>query len=368
LKASPGELAKLVQFFLRRGIAGDAQLVKQESIARMEAPETTSAARNGLRLGYGLANYTDVAGGVVTHGHDGGIDGFMSRYRYMPEQNWGYVVLLNSSSSGKALQDLNRLAVDFLSMDFPKLQQPAISIATRELRKFSGFYASRAPRSRLFSFLDELTGGVRVRVIKGRLTQSGMFDKPIPLIPVSKNLFREEKEPEGTTIFVADKTGNMAVSAEGLDGISYGERSSLALAYARLALLGICALLMATSLLFAPVWILWKIFGGMKSVRHLAVRGVPALATLCLLAVPYCSKRLSVTQIGTVNLWTVGIFLGTLLFPLLSLLGLLLAKAVPKEEIHNGVRIHLLLVSLACCVVTAFMASWGLLAVRLWAP
>jgi CubicO group peptidase (beta-lactamase class C family) len=368
LKASAGELAKLVQFFLRRGIAGDTQLVKQDSIARMEASETTSAARNGLRLGYGLANYTDVADGVVTHGHDGGIDGFISAYRYMPEQNWGYVVLLNSSGSGKAQRDLNRLAVDFLSKDFPKLQQPAISITAGELRNFSGFYASCAPRNQMFSFLDELTGGARVRLINGRLTQSGMFDKPIPLVPVGKNLFREEKEPEGSTIFFVDEAGNMAVGADGLDGIFYGERSSLALAYARLALLGLCALSMATSMLFAVVWILWKVLGGMKGVRHLAVRGVPALATLCLLAVPYCFTRLSGTQIGTVNLWTLGIFMGTLLFPLLSLLGLLLARAVPKEEIHNGVRIHSLLVSLACCVVAAFMASWGLLAVRLWAP
>src|SRR6266446_11006937 len=35
LKASPGELAKLVQFLLRRGRVGDTQLVKPESILRM---------------------------------------------------------------------------------------------------------------------------------------------------------------------------------------------------------------------------------------------------------------------------------------------------------------------------------------------
>src|SRR6266436_3039702 len=69
LKASPGELAKLVQFLLRRGRAGETQLVKTESILRMEVPETTLAAKNGLRLGYGLANYSSVQGGVVTHGH-----------------------------------------------------------------------------------------------------------------------------------------------------------------------------------------------------------------------------------------------------------------------------------------------------------
>src|SRR5690242_12592351 len=78
MKASPGELAKLVQFFLRRGRAGDVQLVKPETIARMEYPETILSAKNGLRLGYGLANYTESGGGVITHGHDGGIDGFIS--------------------------------------------------------------------------------------------------------------------------------------------------------------------------------------------------------------------------------------------------------------------------------------------------
>src|ERR1700686_507348 len=35
LRASPGELAKLVQFFLRRGMGGQTQLLKPESIARM---------------------------------------------------------------------------------------------------------------------------------------------------------------------------------------------------------------------------------------------------------------------------------------------------------------------------------------------
>jgi len=49
-----------VQFLLRRGKAGDAQLLNSESILRMETPETTLAAKNGLRLGYGLCNYANV--------------------------------------------------------------------------------------------------------------------------------------------------------------------------------------------------------------------------------------------------------------------------------------------------------------------
>jgi CubicO group peptidase (beta-lactamase class C family) len=367
LKASPGELAKLVQFLLRRGKAGDAQLVKPESILRMEAPETTLAAKNGLRLGYGLCNYSSVEGGVVTHGHDGGIDGFISSYRYMPEQNWGYVILLNSDSSQQALESLNHLANDFLSRDFPKPQQPGATLPRKALEMFTGYYAPRAPRSQLFAFVDDLAGGTRIRVINGKLTRSGLFGQPEPLLFVDKNLFRGEKEPEGTTVFFVTETGDWAVVGNGVDGISYSERSTLALPMVRIALLALCLFFMLTSLPYALVWLFLKLVGAMKDGRHLSVRVVPLLATLSLLVVPLCLMKVSGAQIGSFNPWTAGIFLGTFFFPLLSILGLVLVLRVPKEEIHRGVRIHSLLVSSACCVVTGFLLSWHLLAVRLWA-
>ncbi len=368
LKASPGELAKFVQFFLRRGKSGDAQIVKPESIIRMESVESTLAAKNGLRLGYGLANYTEVVGGVVTHGHDGGIDGFISTYRYMPEQNWGYVVLLNSTQSYQSILDLNALAIDFLSKDFPKPQQPAISMSASDLEKFAGYYAPRAPRSQFLSFVEDLTGGLRIRVINGKLTRSTLFGKPEPLIPVGKNFFREEKEPEATSVFIPQEDGGMALSGQGLEGFSYGERSSIAWTYARIALLILCVVLMATSLLFAIVWVLRKVFGGMKDVRHLAVRAVPLLATLAFCGLVFCFTKLGGSDTGKFTLWTGGIFILSVLFPLLSLYGLFLAIRAPKTEIHNATRLHSLLVALACCVLAVFVASWHLIGLRLWTP
>jgi CubicO group peptidase (beta-lactamase class C family) len=368
LKASPGELARVVQFLLRRGTVGDVQLVKPESILRMEAPETTLAAKNGLRLGYGLCNYSSVEGGVVTHGHDGGIDGFISSYRYMPEQNWGYIILLNSDNSQQALESLNHLAIDFLSKDFPKFQQPVTAVPAKAMEMFAGYYAPRAPRSQLFAFVDDLTGGTRIRVINGKLTRSGLFGRSDPLLPVGKNLFRGEKEPEGTTVFFTTETGDLAVVSSGLDGIGYSERSNLALPYIRIALLSLCLFFMLTSLPYALVWLFMKLVGAMKEVRHFSVRGAPLLATLSLLLVPLCLSRLSGAQIGSFNLWTAGIFLGTSLFPILSVIGFVLVLRVPKEEIHRGVRIHSLLVSSACCVISGFFWSWHLLALRLWAP
>jgi len=367
LKASPGELAKLVQFLLRRGMAGQTRLLTPESILRMETPRTTSASRHGLRLGYGLANYTEVAGGVVTHGHDGGIDGFVSSYRYMPEEDWGYVVLLNSTGSGEALENINRLAIEFLSKDYPKPYKPVTALAPAELQSFAGFYARRAPRSQVRAFLDDLAGGIRIRAIGGQLTHSSMFGKPEAMLPAGKNLFRADKEPEGTTLFFADEAGHMAFTSMGDGGVSYAVRISPLWPYTRVALLVLCAVLMLSTLPFALIWLARKLIGKMKDVQHLIVRVVPLLAVFSLVAISLCFNALHGSAIGTLNLYTVGIYAATILFALLSPLGLVLALRVPKAEIHPGVRIHSLLVSLACCVVALFFVSWGLIGLRLWA-
>jgi hypothetical protein len=187
------------------------------------------------------------------------------------------------------------------------------------------------------------------------------------MVPVGKNFFRGEKEPEATSIFIVRDTTGMALSGEGLEGFSYGERTSIVWAYTRLALLISCVVLMATSVLFAIVWILQKLFGGMKDVQHLAVRTVPLLSALSFCVLAFCFTRLA-WDTGKFTVWNGGFFLMSLLFPLLSLLGLLLAVRVPKNEIHSGVRVHSLLVALACCVVTAYIISWHLVGLRIWAP
>jgi CubicO group peptidase (beta-lactamase class C family) len=367
MKASPGELAKLVQFFLRRGRAPDVQLLKAENIARMEFPETVSSAKNGLRLGYGLANFTENEGGVITHGHDGGIDGFISNYRYMPEQGWGYVVLLNSTVSIQALEDMNHLAVDFLSKDFPKPQQPVISLSATELKKFSGYYAPRAPRKQLLAFLNQ-PATMKIRVSNGNLECSSLFGKSRELLlPVGKNLFRGEKDPEATAVFFPNASGRMIYVRWGDNGMPYGERVFPLWVFTRLAILGASGSLMASSLLYAVACGFLWIFGELMGVKHLRVRIVPMIAVFTLVGVAYAFNKAQ-NNIGAFNFWSFAVFAGTVAFALLSLASLALAVSVPRKKIHRWVRIHSLLVSMACCVMTLFLSAWHLIGLRLWAP
>jgi len=365
LKASPSELAKLVQFFLRRGATNEKQLLKPETIARMEYPQTPLSSRNGLRLGYGLANYTEVEGGVVTHGHDGGIDGFISSYRYMPEQNWGYVVLLNSDFSGKALNDLNTLAIDFLSKDFSKPQPAVPPLSSSDLKRFTGFYAPRAPRNQLLAFLNDFQASF-VRVQNNQLAISSMFGPPKPIIPVGKNLFRHEKDPEATVAFFPNAVGRMCLVAVDQNGVPYSERFNPIWPFLRLLLLALCGVLLASSLLYAIFWVLLWAFRQLREVKHLRVRAVPLFAALTLVISFFCGGK-SIDSLGAFSIWSVIFFLGTITFAALSFIGLFLAVTVPRDEIHRAIHIHSLLVSLASCMLTIFLAHWHLLALRLWA-
>jgi hypothetical protein len=284
----------------------------------------------------------------------------------MPEQNWGYVVLLNSTVSGQALEDMNHLAIDFLSKDFPKPQQPVVSLSA-ELQKFAGFYAPRAPRYQLLAFTEDLTGGTWIRVADNKLQRSGLFGKAEHLFPVGKNLFRGEKEPEATVAFFPDQSGRMIYVGTSLDSQPYGERISPLWPYTRLVLLIGSGILMASALLFALVWGLRLLFGKLKGVKHLRVRVLPLFAVLCFLAVPFAFSK-AFSEIGESNFWPVIVCIGTILFAVLSLVSLAFAVSVPKVEIHKGVRIHSLLVSVACCIVTLFFSAWHLIGLRLWAP
>ncbi len=371
MKASPGELAKLVQFFLRRGRAGDIQLIKPESIARMEYPETISSAKNGLRLGYGLANYTESDGGVITHGHDGGIDGFISTYRYMPEQNWGYVVLLNSTVSGKALEDLNHLAIDFLSKDFPKPQYSIVQLSASELERYAGYYAPRAPRYQLLAFVEDLTSGTWIRVKDGKLQRSGLFGKKEELFPVGKNLFRGEKEPEVTSVFFPDQNGTMVYVSTNPDSQPYGERVFPLGLFARLLFLLASAVVIASALPYALFWGSWLLLARFikkfKRVKQVRVRAVPFFAVLSLILVIFGFTKLT-ENIGTFNFWSFLVWIMTIAFMVLSLVGLALAVSVPKAGMHRAERIYALVLSSACCVVTLFLSAWHLIGLRLWAP
>lgn len=369
MKSSPNEMARFVRMMLNRGELDGARIVSPESITRMETPETSLAARAGLKYGYGLANYTDLEYPLVEHGHDGGIDGFLSRYIYIPDAGAGYFFSINASgSAGRAMHKIDELLYNYMTRGVQAHQEPGGTLASGA-SEWAGYYEPRAPRQAITRYMETLLGGQFVSVDNGKIHVRSALGASHTLIPAGTNLFRSEKG--AGTIFTTDGKDHAVMIAEIPPNFSipvYFVKTSPVWPMTRLVLILGASLTMLTSVIFALIWIPRKVFGRMKGVPYLAVRILPLLATLSLpiaFAIALTSAPVYLARPGLIS---ISFFLGTIAFAVLSVASLVLALISTRWPTNRGARIHSILVAVACVGMTGYLAYWHQIGLRLWMP
>ncbi len=367
LHSSPAELARLVQLFLGRGTIGDERLFSPETIAAMEKPRTLPA--NELGVGYGLANYTSLVNGFVAHGHNGGVDGFLSEAMYIPERGVGWVVLINTSGSG-GLDRVRRVVARYLTRDMPAPVLPTASVSADALATYAGYYASASPRIELTAGLDHLLGGRTLLVKDGALWERSFLERAKRLVPTGvPGGFRSEDEGTTRLAFARDEAGNAVM----LSNTRYFVKTPTWRIVAERGVVFASVALMASSILFAIVWGTRWIFSKRfrARARPMATRVAPMLASVaCFVAVGILMSLTGFRHFvpPLVNPRTVGAFVAPLVFMLLAgvALGHALRSIVRRHELSSAVKIHSLLVALGSCAIVLWMAYWRLLGVRLW--
>ncbi len=368
LKSSPAELAALVQMFLNDGKAGDQQIVSAASIERMEYPETTLAARAGLKEGYGFANAANFSGPVVGHGHDGGIAGFLSSYEYMAHQGVGFVAMINSDSGDAALEAIDHLLARYLLAGQSLPAPPTATIPPDQLAKFTGYYEKENPRNQMTTFLDVLLDGAHVSLSRGQLyLKSGWLGRAQPLVPTGGNQFRLVDQAAPSTIFFRGPDGREVLATAAGEEF-FGERRGELWPFLRFVLVHLALFLIATSFVFALWWMPLKLLGRRKGTPGIALRLMPILAGLSLVGAYLILAYTPIWVLGVYTMASVGVWLLTWLFAAFSVLGLVLAWRARWQGVHRGVFWHSLVVILACCGLTIYMAYWHLLGIQLWKP
>ena len=173
-------------------------LVSRSSIERMERPETTLAARAGLRAGYGLSNYVTISDGFAYHGHNGGVEGGLTELAYLPDQSVGYVFFINSGN-GSASEKIGKLIHGYLTRDQQKPDlPPAVPLNNASLGPFFGYLEPITPRQEIMRCLERILGVVKLTCANGKLVARPMLGKRKVYLATSDILFREEKEPMAT--------------------------------------------------------------------------------------------------------------------------------------------------------------------------
>ena len=266
MKSSANEMAQFVRMMLNRGELDGVRIVSPESIARMETPETSLAARAGLKDGYGLGNYADDEEPLTQHGHDGGIDGFLSRYAYVPEAGVGYFFSINDSSpsgAAHAVHEIEHVLYAYMTRGTQAHQEPATKLPTGA-SEWTGYYQFAAPRQQKLSCFDLLLGGEFVSIKGDTMRARPVLGSARPLIPVGDNQFRTKQSEAATTIFTTDGKDNPVMVLTAPPDIpipAYYVKTNPIWPMIRLVLVFGAIVLMLSSILFAFIWIPRRILG-----------------------------------------------------------------------------------------------------------
>ena len=369
INASAKDMAAYVQFYLNRGAVGGKQIVPAADIDRMEIPASTWAAKDGLKIGYGLSNYVTVAEGFVYHGHDGGVDGGLTEMAYMADYGVGYFFSINSGSDD-AFERVGKTIRAYIGNKLQKPALPPVAPLPANASDYRGFYEPDSPRIEMFRFLERLLGLRRVHFQDGKLIISSLHGNET-FLPVTGTQFRRVPKndapdpvptlallslnPEGRFI-QADQNTMKAIPA----WMACGE--ILATAFVALSIVSI--------VVYAPFWILAGISKRRRRPAERALRLWPLLAVLSLVAIVglfiLCGDDLTV-RLGNLSVWSATLWALTLIFAVTSLASAFYSWQSPAPGVRRGVWRFSIIVSAALLITTGYLLYWGFIGVRTWA-
>jgi CubicO group peptidase (beta-lactamase class C family) len=373
INASANDMAAYVQFYLNRGAVGGRQIVPASAIDRMEIPQSTWAAKDGMKAGYGLSNYWSIEDGLVYHGHDGGVEGGLTEMAYMADNNVGYFFSINSGSGdafGKAAKAIRAYVTN-------KLQRPPLPAAAplpTAAAAYAGWYVPDSPRVELTHFLECLVGVTWLHFKEGNLVLTLLGAWNDTYVPVEGTQFRhipkkkdDAPDPVATLELLTPNPEGRFVQA------GFGSTMKQIPAWQALAqIVATCYVLVSivAILIYAPFWILGALSRRRRRPAERGLRIWPLVAVLSLIAlvgVFIASSGDLIERLGNLTGWSVAVFLTTVSFGIASLGSAISLWRTPREAVRPGVRRFSLIVTVALLIAAAYLSYWGVIGLRTWA-
>jgi CubicO group peptidase (beta-lactamase class C family) len=358
LLVSASDLARLVHFWITRG-EGYPSIVSPAGLARIERSATLPYGH--LDAEYGFANYGDVQHPVFGRGHDGGMPGFHSSFRYFPEPGVGYVLLLNSNYSFRGYFEIRSLLFAYLTQ--------GRTFAQPERAQGEGpgaeYFAHASPRNEVFGFVDRVTGGWHVEDAGDALHVTRLAGWSYDLVPAADGAYRRRRECGSSVRFTTTADGTPVIHT----GFEYGEAASWWTAWYRYAALTLTMLLLH----IAPLWAAAML--GLAAIQRrrllpLSLILWPAIAGLSCFAMPdVLGFAFMHGVIGIVHPLTIAICALTLLFAIASTASLV--AVIRWSRRPDRPRLLLRLFPTACALAFFSLSLWlaanGWVGLRTWA-
>lgn len=366
INASPRDMAAFLRLFIDRGRLDDWQLVSEESLARMERAESSSGARAGLEVGYGLNNYSSTYEGWVYRGHNGGVNGGLTELAYLPEAGLGHAIMINSDN-GAALREISRLVRAY---ETRVLEAPAIPAGAEpgpKAHELAGYYYPINPRQQLEQFISRIFDVRKLWFDGGQLVHEGVLGgEPGRYLPVDDSRFRSEKTGRVALVSTSDPLAGETVHL----GTTVLRPVSAVQVWFQLVVAALWGLFIASSLLFAPVWIVRRKLGRIPPGGAIRVRLWPLLASLCVvvfLAMVAVGFGDPFARLGAPTAVSVTILVSSALFGLFAVLGVACAAGTRGSDMNRLAWRHSAAGSLLNLLVAGYLFAHGIIGLQTWA-
>ncbi len=368
LNASANDMLHFLQFMLNRGSFREMEILSDASIRTMETPQSTMAAREGVRAGYGLGNFTTAFKGHLFHGHSGGITGFVAHYGYQPEYQAAFAFSLNAPN-GEAFQAIHDEICRFLTRDAESRYPPEHRLAAELGSEIAGVYSPFTVRQELGRFLMPLFGYVRVTSRDGRLYASPLLGgDDTAIYAVTDSLFRGAEDPIAS-MSLHREDGTLLIQAASGPLAGTFRKSSMGRVVSFWVAAILSLVLLASSVAFALGWVPMLAVGRMRQARHLSVRFWPLAAAVSFLVwvlAVFTALGDPVDSLGHLTLHSGLMFVSSLTLVLGALAGAIQVIRSRTWEISRKVWLHSAAVSAAALFVVGYMAYYGLIGLRTW--
>ena len=314
LCTNAADMEKFLQWMLRKGGPERHEFLSTELLSRMEYPKTNIATKAGLPYGYGLANVTSWKNNYTFHGHNGGVDGFGSDYRYSRDADLAVAISVNRLVSPSIFLEV---IYDYFINDEKQQKEKMIQTIPAEISaKFQGFYTNQSPRFETYVFIDQVTEGLYLNFDRNHLVVTDMFGELLDTLWYAGNLqFYSEKNPVPTNILLESEEGNLALWSWGI----YYQKSSNTYQWLRFNLITLSLVSLIAYLMYGVFWGLLRWRKGRKT-TYLA-RLILWLACIGFMMIPFGLglTLLDMINANKINFAGLSFFFGSIGFFVLSI-------------------------------------------------
>jgi CubicO group peptidase (beta-lactamase class C family) len=361
INASARDMAHLLRFFIERGSANGEVILSEQSIRRMERPESSLAAQAGLTTGYGLGNFTSYHKHFVFHGHDGGINGGLAQLAYLPKQGLGYVLMINADS-GPGFRAIGKAIRNYLVFGLPVPKAPEFrEQITSSQKEYQGYYTPVNPRQQLTMFLDRIFGDVYFRFDSDRVYISNRQEHFY--FPINDRLFVRDDHSAATMVLLSDESGP-AIQVD----TRYYQKTSSFIHWLKLSIAWLFLILVVINLFWFWVWLVRRLSKKIEPGPAMQIRLWPFFASVslvCFIALfIYGQVTDFLTLLGAPTLVSIGIMLCTYAFAILSVMGLVQVVRYWQEPLNKWAKGFCLLSSMVFVIATFYFAYYGVIGMQ----